>query len=215
MTNYAMTYDNLSDDLKKYTARSNDESFIERIPEFITFAQYHCSRVLNVLGSQKNITETLQANVNVLRKPTDLLRTISFFIENTDNNKKIIQLTPRSLEYCNRYQISDNYVGVPEFYGDFENYSSYVISPKPDKAYPCRIIYHTLLDPLTDETQQNWLTQRAPDLLLTAALIKAYKFVRNYDLMNQNLQEFDKLVQEYTQQDIMGMTDRSIQRNVD
>lgn len=215
MTNYAMTYDDLADDLQKYTARSNDQAFIDRIPEFITFAQYHCSRVLNVLGSQKSVTDNLQAGVNVLQKPTYLLRTISFFIEDTDNHNKIVQLFPRSLEYCNRYQIREDYMALPEFYGDFESYDTYIISPKPDKAYPYKIIYHALLDPLTEETQQNWLTKRAPDLLLTAALIKAYKFVRNYDLMTQNMQEFDKLVQEYTNQDLLGMTDRSINRKVD
>lgn len=215
MPNYAMTYDNLAEDLKKYTARTDDASFIERIPEFITFAQYQCARVLNVLGSQKNDTGTLIANVNVLAKPTYLLRTISFFIEDVENKNKIIQLYPRTLEYCNRYQITNDYTDTPQFYGDFENYDNYVISPKPDKNYPYRIIYHSLLDPLTEQKQQNWLTERAPDLLLTCALIKAYKFVRNYDLMNQNIQEFDKLVQEYTNQDLLGMTDRTINRKVD
>lgn len=203
-----LTYDTLVQKLISYAERPSDQAFIDNIPLFILLAQSRISNDLNILGLQKIVTNTMSTGASVVLKPSRWLRTISFTITipNADHEQKILEL--RGLEYCQRYSINSTITGLPVYYGDYD-FNSFLISPTPDANYPFQLVYHELLEPLDAVTQQNWITERVPHLLLTACLREAFIFFQSEDRAGFYINDYNECIKSIKNQDNLRLLDRS------
>lgn len=121
-------------------------------------------------------------------------------------------LLPRSLEYITSYWPDRTETSVPRFYADYD-VSHWLISPTPDQAYPFEVSSYTLPQELTSQTQENWLTQYAPNLLLYACLLEATPFLKNDERIPVWQGMYAQAKAAMTGEDVEKIIDRSIQRS--
>ena len=178
----AMTFASLQNDVRSYLERGasvvTDPLVYAQIPSLINFAERRISRDLKIQGFQTVVVTNLQAGVAVLAKPDRWRETISMNIGTGTGSNTRVQLFSRAYEYVRSYWPNDTLTDEPVFYADY-NYTNWIIAPTPVSAYPIEILYYELPVLLDDNTQTNWLTQYAPNLLLYATLLEATPFLKN------------------------------------
>ena len=216
-----MTYDTLVEDIKYITTKGNEPSFLDKIPRIVTYAQYDLQRKLKILGAQNTVNGIIYPGVNVIQKPSYLVYTLTFSYNDPEHSNQKRILKKRTLEYVQRYQVSDEFVGYPKYYADLDEYNTFQIAPTPKAlaspytGFPFTLIYHSIIDPLNTTTQQNWLTMRVPDLLLNACLKHAFSELRNMDMSSYYDNLMEKGIAAIQTLDIIGKSDRSIQSKID
>lgn len=121
-------------------------------------------------------------------------------------------LLPRAYEYLVAYWPDRLDTGVPRFYADYDM-AHWIIAPTPDQAYPFEVSSYTLPAELTSQTQENWLTQYAPNLLLYACLLEATPFLKNDERIPVWQGMYAQAKAAMTGEDVEKIIDRSIQRS--
>jgi hypothetical protein len=207
------TYTTLKDTLIQYAQRQGDVEFENKIPYIIYMAQCRISWDLNILGLQKIVTGTWNNNISSIPKPSNWLSTVSITMEDPDNEYQKFVLKKRLREYLSEYLINDSERGRPMYYSD-NDFNSYLIAPIPNtvavvQGYPFTLIYHELLEPLSDFNQINWVTQRVPHLLLYACMGDASIFFVSLEDQAKYKQIYDQALQPILELDKRGMFDRS------
>jgi hypothetical protein len=207
------TFASLKLDVQRYIERGfsaeSDPLVYAQIPRLINAAERRCARELKIEGFINVVTTTLASGVSVYEKPTRWRRTISFNIGASAVSRKFIY--PRSYEYVRKYWPDESLTGTPEFYADY-NFDNWVIAPTPDQQLNAEILYWQTLPLLDDQTQSNWLTQHAPDLLLYATLLEAAPFLKNSESMAIWQQFFDRHLAATNGEDVQRMMDRTTVR---
>jgi hypothetical protein len=212
----AMTFASLQNDVRSYLERGasavTDPLVYAQIPSLINFAERRISRDLKIQGFQAVVVTSLQAGVAVLPKPDRWRETISMNIGTGANNNTRVQVFSRVYEYIRSYWPNDTQVAQPVFYADY-NYTNWIIAPTPDAAYPIEILYYELPVLLDDNTQTNWLTQYAPNLLLYATLLEATPFLKNDERIPVWQAMYQSAAQALQGEDLSKILDRGAVRN--
>lgn len=212
----AMTFASLQTDVRSYLERGasavTDPLVYAQIPSLINFAERRISRDLKIQGFQVAVVTTLQANVAVLAKPDRWRDTISMNIGTGTGNNTRQQLFTRGYEYARSYWPDETQTAEPVFYADY-NYTNWLIVPTPDAAYPIEILYYELPVLLDENTQTNWLTQYAPNLLLYATLLEATPFLKNDERIPVWQSMYASAAQALQGEDMSKVLDRGAVRN--
>jgi hypothetical protein len=212
----AMTFTSLQNDVRSYLERGassvTDPLVFAQIPSLINFAERRISRDLKIQGFQVAVVTTLQAGVAVLAKPDRWRDTISMNIGTGTGNNTRQQLFTRGYEYVRSYWPDETQVAEPVFYADY-NYTNWIIAPTPDEAYPIEILYYELPVLLDENTQTNWLTQYAPNLLLYATLLEATPFLKNDERIPVWQSMYASAAQALQGEDMSKVLDRGAVRN--
>lgn len=204
-----LTYTSLYNNLLNYAQREGDTQFAEQIPFIIQMAQTRISYDLNVLGMEKIVEGTLTALTPTLLKPSNWMNTVSITVFDPANDGFSTTLEKRTTEFLQ--DLVSNYSpdkSNPLYYSD-NSYFDYLIAPIPLVNTPYKLIYHELLQPLSELNQTNWITYRVPHLLMYAALRDSCVFFNSA----KDEQWFGGLYKEALEaiqkQDILGKTDRA------
>lgn len=211
-----MTYDELIDSILYVTTKTNDPTFELQIPSIIHDAQYDAQARLNVLGAQTTAEGFIQPLTNTLVKPYNWFRTVSFEFVDPNNNDKVYFLMRRSYGYVRSVQDSNLTEGIPIMYANTKEFSEILFTPKPPAlplpytGYPYTFRYHTLINPLNETIQQNWLTNLYPQLLENACLYWAFHKLRNMDLASYYKKNFLEDVQVALQTEFLQKKDQTI-----
>lgn len=175
-----MTYTSLFNDIKTYSERGNDDSFLLQIPRFIMMAESDLAAKWRGLGNQKWVTGVFVLNQPIVAKPARWRETVSWnFGTGTGNNRRNFILE-RSLEYCRTYWPDPTVVDIekiPAYYANYD-WDHFFVVPTPAVAYPFELGYYELIQPLDDANQENWLTIHAPQLLISACMLQAQPFLK-------------------------------------
>ena len=176
------TFTSLKEDLQRYlergTSYASDPVVFEQIPRLINLAERRIARELKIEGFINVVSGTLVAGQAVLNKPDRWRDTVSINIGTGTNSDTRKFIFARGYEYLRSYWPDATQLAEPEFYGEYD-YSHWLVVPTPDATYPFEILYYELPPLLDEETQTNWLTEYAPQLLLYAALVEATPFLKN------------------------------------
>jgi len=212
----AMTFASLQNDVRSYLERGasavTDPLVYAQIPSLINFAERRISRDLKIQGFQAVVVTNLQAGVAVLAKPDRWRETISMNVGTGAGNNTRVQLFSRAYEYIRSYWPNDTLTEEPVFYADY-NYTNWIIAPTPDEAYPVEILYYELPVLLDENTQTNWLTQYAPNLLLYATLLEATPFLKNDERIPVWQAMYQSAAQALQGEDMSKILDRGAVRN--
>ena len=211
----AMTFQSLRDDVRNYLERgasaATDPIVYEQIPKLINFAERRIARDIKIQGFQTVVTSTMQTGVAVMPKPDRWRETISMNVGTGTGSVNRQSLFTRSYEYCRTYWPNDEITAQPLFYADYD-YQHWIFAPTPDNAYPIEIVYYELPQLLDETTQQNWLTNFAPNALLYGTLLEATPFLKNDDRIPVWLNFYQMAVDSLNTEDIKKMIDRSTTR---
>jgi len=209
----SVTFTSLQSDIRNYLERggSTDPIVYEQIPRLITLAERRISRELKIQGFLAVVNTTMQSGVAVYPKPDRWRDTVSINIGTGTNNNTREQIYARSYEYIREYWPDETQEATPEFYADY-NYSNWVFAPTPDADYPMEVLYYELPPLLDEDTQTNWLTEYAPNLLLYAALVEATPFVKDDQRVQLWQTYYDRALSALNGEDLQKIVDRSVIR---
>ena len=215
----AQTYSSLLEDARRYMERgftaSSDPDVFVQLPKLVNLAERRAARELKIQGFQTVVTATMQAGLAVYPKPTRWRQTISVnWGSGTLNNTRNI-LYPRGYEYIRMYW-PDQTVEMTSsdelaYYGDYD-YSNWLFAATPDDAYPFEVIYYENPEFLDDNTQTNWLTEHAPELLLYGTLLEATPFLKNDERIQTWQSMYDRAASATNGEDLQKILDRSSAR---
>jgi len=209
---YAMTYDSLLVDLRRYLERGftlQDDPYVyEQLPRLVTFAERRIARDLKIQGFIVAATTTFTNGTSTYQKPDRWRDTISMTI---NNGGQLDPIYTRSYEYCRNYWPDATDTGVPEFYADYD-YTHWLIVPTPNATYTAEILYYQLPQLLDSSNQTNWLTEYAPNLLLYAALLEATPFLKNDERIATWQNYYQAAANALNKEDISKILDRDAAR---
>lgn len=209
----SMTFTSLQSDIRNYLERggATDPIVFEQIPRLITLAERRISRELKIQGFLAVVNTFMQAGVSVYPKPDRWRDTVSINIGTGSGNNTRTAVYPRSYEYVREYWPDATQEETPEFYADY-NYSNWVFAPTPDAAYPMEVLYYELPPLLDEDTQTNWLTEYAPNLLLYGCLLEATPFVKDDQRVQLWQAYYDRALAALNGEDLQKIVDRSVNR---
>lgn len=195
---YTMTYESLTESVKRWLIRENDRALAAEMPRIIDTAERKTALVMKTLMSDRIVSGTLNPDQAVYTdiKPSRWLDTISMELFTGDGFTDSVQIEKRSYEYCRQCFPAESESGTPRFYSDFE-FTGLMFFATPSLAFPYQHHYYERPQPLGDDVQQNLLTQRAPEMMLYAALSEAAAFVKQFELLPQFDQKFSEFASQF------------------
>ena len=210
-----MTFTTLQEDVRRYLERGNsyasDPVVYEQIPRLINLAERRISRELKVQGFINVVTGTLAVGQAVYPKPDRWRDTVSVNIgTGTQNNTRKVVFS-RAYEYLLSYWPDRTATEEPIFYSDYD-YDHWLIAPTPDAEYPFEILYYEIPPLLDDVVQTNWLTEYAPQLLLSGTLLEATPFLKNDERIPVWQSMYDRAAAMLNGEDLAKILDRSAVR---
>ena len=201
-TSFTLTYDNLVSTIKQYLERS-DASVVERIPTFITLAEFEIAQQIKTLGQ----IQVVQANMNIgnpiIQKPARWRKTVSMTVNNGTQKSPVFL---RKFEYLQSYN-NEGSTGLPLYYGDYD-YDHWLVAPTPDDDYQFEVLYYERLEPLSTENQTNWITNNAPNAMLFGTLLQAVIYLKD-DQRQIFQQKYDMAMSALKAEDVTRVGDRS------
>ena len=99
----------------------------------------------------------------------------------TDNER--VTLQKKDSSYINEYWPNRTSTGVPKYYANWDN-DTIILAPTPNAAYTIELAYNAQPTGLSSSNTTTWVSNNAPQLLLYACLIEAFKFLKNPDMFN-------------------------------
>ncbi len=206
---YAMTYDSLLVDVRRYLERGftaeSDQIVYDQLPRLVTLAERRIAREMKLEGFIRAVKTPLAVGVPVYLKPDRWRDTVSM----TVNGKPIFA---RSYEYLRSYWPDEAQVDTPQFYADYD-YQHWLITPTPDATDTLEVLYYEQPRFLGTDFQTNWITEYAPDALIYATLLEATPFLKKDERIQtwQNL--YDRAAKALSGEDLGRIMDRTANRS--
>lgn len=225
-----MNYLQLVNQIQAYANRpETDLRFTDAIPYFIELGQQRIWREAKDMGFEKVTAENqFTQNVATIEKPADWNKTISL-IYGTEasafENNTTLYL--RTYEFCRSYWANANISSAdnpPLFYSDHQSdmvegdgsaYSGFFISPTPDKAYIYQLVYLRNPNLITAENNENFLSQRYPDLLFYGCFLEALSYLKNDERIPVFESLYNRALQSLNNETKERYTDRTSKRDKD
>lgn len=201
-TSFTLTYDNLVSTVKQYLER-NDASVVQRIPTFITLAEFEIAQQIKTLGQIQVVQANMSVGNPILQKPARWRKTVSMTVNNGTQKSPVFL---RKFEYLQSYN-NEGSTGLPIYYGDYD-YDHWLVAPTPDDDYQFEVLYYERLEPLSTENQTNWITNNAPNAMLFGTLLQAVIYLKD-DQRQIFQQKYDMAMAALKAEDVTRVGDRS------
>jgi len=198
-----MTYNSLVDDIEKYLERT-DQATIDKIPTFIMLAEQALATELKFLGNLTVTTSNFVQDSPIVDKPARWRKTVSM---NVTVDGKRYPIFLRKYEYLREYWPDPVETDIPKYYCDYD-YTHWLIAPTPAANYNFEVLYYERLQPLDSSNQTNWFTIYAPQALLYGSLLQAMPYLKNDERTPLWQAQYDKIVEQLKNEDILRIGDR-------
>jgi len=211
MPSQVMTYSSLLTDVMTYCERVADSEIQDQFPRLLMLAENQIATDAKMLGTQQVANNTFTTGVSVLTKPQFWRKSTSFqFLDVGSGDWKNVFL--RSVEFLNTCFPTPGVVGNPLYYADYD-YTHFLVLPAPSSDMDFRIIYDAKLEPLSEESEVNWTTENAPQLLLTAVMVEAQRWLKNYDKLEVWTSQYAQALSSLKGEDAKRSVDRNERRS--
>lgn len=206
---YSMTFSSLQEDIRRYLERgfteATDELVYNQIPRLINMAERRIARELKIQGFTRVVNMDILQGKSVYKKPDRWRETISMAYGGKS-------LFVRGYDYLRSYWPDASIEDVPQFYAEYD-YDHWLILPTPDTTGEAEVLYYELPRLLDEDSQTNWLTDHAPNLLLYGALLEATPFLKNDERIGTWQMMYDRAAQAISGEDIQKILDRNAVRS--
>ena len=102
------------------------------------------------------------------------IRYIQIF--STDNVR--ITLEKKDTSFINEFIPNRTTTGTPKYYANWDN-DTLILAPSPDATYTVELAYNAQPTGLSSSNTTTWVSNNAPEMLLYACLVEAFKFLKN------------------------------------
>jgi len=192
------TYAELVDQIKAYTETSSDVITTTIVNDFILQAELRIFREvdLDCFRSYQFTTLSVGNEFIVLPGATpstmSFVRTASIYPTAGTGANVRSYLLQKDISYMTEYWPNRTSQGKPKYYAMWDQNTLYV-APTPDSAYKIELALNRNETGLSTANTTSWVSQNAPQVLLYACLLEAFKYLKGpYDLLAQ----YDKSYQQ-------------------
>ena len=106
-----------------------------------------------------------------------------------------IRLQQKDVSYMNEYWPNRTSTGEPKYYAMWDQNTIY-LAPTPNHAYNIELALNRNETGLSSTNTTTWISVNAPQVLLYACLVEAFKFLKGpYDLLAQYEKAYQEAVQ--------------------
>jgi hypothetical protein len=187
------TYSELVDQIRNYCETDSNVFSTAIVNDFIEHGELKIFREIDLDAYKKYKTASLTSSDAFVAMPgatpTDFefARYIHIFSPSgslgglTDNER--ITLQKKDSSFINEYWPNRNSTGIPKYYANWDN-DTIILAPTPNAAYTIELAYNAQPTGLSSSNTTTWVSNNAPQLLLYACLIEAFKFLKNPDMLN-------------------------------
>ena len=109
----------------------------------------------------------------------------------TDNER--VFLEKRDASFINEYSPNRTSTGIPKYYANWDN-DTIILAPAPNAAYTIELAYNAQDTGLSSSNTTSWVSTNAPQVLLYACLIEAFKFLKNPNMVAMYTQAYQDVI---------------------
>ena len=188
------TYSELVTQIREYTETDSNVFTTVIVNDFIEHAELRIFRDVDLDVFRKYQTATLTSGDPFISMPgatpTDFefARYITIFSPSgslgglTDNER--VYLQKKDTSFISQYAPNRTSTSIPKYYANWDN-DTIILAPTPNAAYTIELAYNALPTGLSSSNTTTWVSTNAPQLLLYACLVEAFKFLKGPDNMLQ------------------------------
>ena len=188
------TYSELVTQIREYTETDSNVFTTVIVNDFIEHAELRIFRDVDLDVFRKYQTATLTSGDPFISMPgatpTDFefARYITIFSPSgslgglTDNER--VYLQKKDSSFISEYAPNRTSTSIPKYYANWDN-DTIILAPTPNAAYTIELAYNALPTGLSSSNTTTWVSTNAPQLLLYACLVEAFKFLKGPDNMLQ------------------------------
>jgi len=195
------TYSDLVDQIRSYTETSSDVLTTTVVNDFILQAELRIFREIDLDCFRSYQFTTLSVGNEFIVLPGDTPSTMSFVrtasIYATTGTEANVRsyLLQKDISYMTEYWPNRTSQGKPRYYAMWDQNTLYV-APTPDVAYNIELALNRNETGLSATNTTSWVSTNAPQVLLYACLIEAFKYLKGpYDLLAQYEKSYQEAVQ--------------------
>ncbi len=178
----SLTYGQLKSAIEDYL-QYNDAVFVENLPVIIRQAEDRIYQSVQAPVERKNSTGAVVSGNPYLAVPTDMLSVASMAVISSGT---YTFLMPREVSYVREAYPSPTATGTPKCYALFDQ-NTFIFGPSPDATYQVELNYHAKPtsitaggsnQPVDPDDAVTWISQNFESVLLSAAILEAYIFLK-------------------------------------
>ena len=195
----AYTLTNLQDDIRNYTEVDSSVLSTAILNTIIKNAENRIYRQVDSDDNRFYATSNLAVGNRYVTIPSDLR--IIRYVQLKDSNNKQTFLEKRDTSFMAEYYDTPSTAnGLPKYYANWDA-NFWVVAPTPDATYEITLAYVKQPISLTDASVSGsgtYISNKYQDLLLYAALVEAYGYLKGpADMLQYYEQSFQRAIQSY------------------
>ena len=196
----AYTLTNLQDDIKDYTEVDSTVFSTGVLNTIIKNAENRVYRDSDSDDNRFYATSNLVTGNRYVTIPSDLR--IIRYIQLKDSNNKQVFLEKRDTSFMSEfYNTPATQSGLPRYYANWDA-NFWVVAPTPDSTYEITLAYVKQPTSLTDSSVSStgtYISNKYQDLLLYAALVEAYGYLKGpTDMLQYYEGSYQRALQSYS-----------------
>ena len=195
----AYTLTNLQDDIRNYTEVDSSVLSTAILSTIIKNAENRIYREVDSDDNRFYATSTLAVGNRYVTIPSDLR--IIRYVQLKDSSNKQTFLEKRDTSFMSEYYDTPSTAnGLPKYYANWDA-NFWVVAPTPNATYEITLAYVKQPVSLTDTSVSGsgtYISNKYQDLLLYAALVEAYGYLKGpADMLQYYEQSFQRALQSY------------------
>jgi len=195
----AYTLTNLQDDIRNYTEVDSSVLSTAILSTIIKNAENRIYREVDSDDNRFYATSNLAVGNRYVTIPSDLR--IIRYVQLKDSSNKQTFLEKRDTSFMSEYYDTPSTAnGLPKYYANWDA-NFWVVAPTPNATYEITLAYVKQPVSLTDTSVSGsgtYISNKYQDLLLYAALVEAYGYLKGpADMLQYYEQSFQRALQSY------------------
>ena len=195
----AYTLSNLQTDIRNYTEVDDTVLSSTVLDTIIKNGENRIYRDADSDDNRFYATSTLVTGNRYVTIPSDL-RSIRYVQLKDTNVTPNVQtfLEKKDASYmATYYDTPATQSGIPKYYANWDA-NFWVVAPTPDQTYQITLAYVKQPESLTTKTSGTYVSNKYQDLLLYAALVEAYGYLKGpSDMLQYYEQSYQRAIQSY------------------
>ena len=187
------TYAELTQQIIDYTETDSNVLTTTILNDIIEHAESRIFRNVDLDIFKKYKTANLTIGDPFVAMPGATPQLFAFvrYIQIFDTDNVRITLEKKDTSFINEFVPNRTTTGTPKYYANWDN-DTLLLAPSPDATYTVELAYNAQPTGLSSSNTTTWVSNNAPEMLLYACLVEAFKFLKN----PQMVQMYDQYYKE-------------------
>ena len=174
------TYTELTQQIIDYTETDSNVLTTTILNDIIEHAESRIFRNVDLDVFKKYKTANLTIGDPFVAMPGATPQLFAFvrYIQIFDTNNIRVTLEKKDTSFINEFVPNRTTTGTPKYYANWDN-DTLLLAPSPDATYTVELAYNAQPTGLSSSNTTTWVSNNAPEMLLYACLVEAFRFLKN------------------------------------